>query len=320
MQREGSAFSGLGVVMLKELSDHLTSIRMRVLEWLVVLVALAALYGAIQQIKDTTAEDPFLFLRLFTTSRDPLPSFVSFLSFLVPLMAIGLGFDAVNSEHNRRTLSRILSQPIYRDALLFGKFLAGLVTLSLSLITLWLLVIGLGLFLIGIPPGAEEIARSFVFLLVTIVYAGVWLALALLFSILFRSAATAALVTLGLWLLVTFIWPVLSGALAQIFVPLDPRYTALGLQTPGTAQLEQILARFSPSTLYAEVVVALLDPTTRALGPIYLSQLQGAVLGAPLPFAESVLIAWPQMVGMIATAIVLFVIGYVIFQRQEVRA
>jgi ABC-2 type transport system permease protein len=320
MQREGSAFSGLGVVMLKELSDHLTSIRMRVLEWLVVLVALAALYGAIQQIKDTTAEDPFLFLRLFTTSRDPLPSFVSFLSFLVPLMAIGLGFDAVNSEHNRRTLSRILSQPIYRDALLFGKFLAGLVTLSISLITLWLLVIGLGLLLIGIPPSAEEMARSFVFLLVTIVYAGVWLALALLFSILFRSAATAALVTLGLWLLVTFIWPVLSGALAQIIVPPDPRYTALGLQTPGTAQLEQILARFSPSTLYAETVVALLDPTTRALGPIYLSQLQGAVLGAPLPFAESILIAWPQMVGMIATAIVLFVIGYVIFQRQEVRA
>ncbi len=320
MQREGSAFSGLGVVMLKELSDHLTSIRMRVLEWLVVLIALAALYGAIQQIKDTTAEDPFLFLRLFTTSRDPLPSFVSFLSFLVPLMAIGLGFDAVNGEHNRRTLSRILSQPIYRDALLFGKFLAGLVTLSISLIALWLLVVGLGLLLIGIPPGAEEIARSFVFLLVTIVYAGVWLALALLFSVLFRSAATAALITLGLWLLVTFIWPVLSGALAQIIVPPDPRYTALGLQTPTTAQLEQVLARFSPSILYAEIVVALLDPTTRALGPIYLSQLQGAVLGAPLPFGESVLIAWPQMVGMIATAIVLFVIGYVIFQRQEVRA
>ncbi len=320
MQREGSAFQGLGVVMLKELSDHLTSVRMRVLEWLVVLIALAALYGAIQQVKETTAEDPFLFLHLFTTSREPLPSFVSFLSFLVPLMAIGLGFDAVNSEHNRRTLSRILAQPIYRDALLFGKFLAGLVTLSISLITLWLLVVGLGLLLIGVPPGAEEIARSFVFLLVTIVYAGVWLALALLFSVLFRSAATAALITLGLWLVITFIWPVLAGAVAQIFIPPDPRYAALGLQTPGTVELEQILARLSPSTLYAEVVVALLDPTTRALGPIYLSQLQGAVLGAPLPLGASVLIAWPQIVGMIATAILLFVIGYVIFQRQEVRA
>src|SRR5215475_6029338 len=124
MQREGSAFSGLGVVMLKELSDHLTSVRMRVLEWLVVLVALAALYGAIQEIRDTTAEDPFLFLKLFTTSRAQFPfTFASFLTILVPLVAIGMGFDAVNGEHNRRTLSRILSQPIYRDALLFGKFL-----------------------------------------------------------------------------------------------------------------------------------------------------------------------------------------------------
>jgi ABC-2 type transport system permease protein len=306
--------------VLKELSDHLTSVRMRVLEWLVVLVALAALYGAIQQIKATTAEDPFLFLRLFTTSREPLPSFVSFISFLVPLMAIGLGFDAVNGEYNRRTLSRILAQPIYRDALLFGKFLAGLTTLAISLITLWLLVMGLGLLLIGIPPGAEEIGRSILFLVVTIIYAGVWLAVALLFSIVFRSAATAALVTLGIWLFLTFIWPVLAGAVAQVIVPMDPRYAALGLQTPGTAEAEHILARLSPSTLFAETVVAILDPTTRSLGPIYLSQLQGAVLGAPLPIGESMLIAWPQTVGMIASAIVLFVIGYVIFQRQEVRA
>jgi ABC-2 type transport system permease protein len=320
MRREGSAFQGLGAVVLKELSDHLTSVRMRVLEWLVVLVAIAALWGAIQQIKETTAEDPFLFLRLFTTSREPLPSFVSFISFLVPLIAIGLGFDSVNGEYNRRTLSRILSQPIYRDALLFGKFIAGLMTLAISLITLWLLVVGLGLVLVGIPPGAEEIGRSFLLLVVTIIYAGVWLALAMLFSILFRSAATAALVTLGLWLLISFIWPVLAGAVAQIIAPPDPRYMALGLQTPATVQVEQFLARLSPSTLFGEVVVALLDPTTRSLGPIYLSQMQGAVLGAPLPIGESMLIAWPQTVGMVATAILLFVIGYVIFQRQEVRA
>ncbi len=45
MRREGSPWQGLGVVTLKELSDHLTSARMRVLEWLVVLVALAAVYA-----------------------------------------------------------------------------------------------------------------------------------------------------------------------------------------------------------------------------------------------------------------------------------
>src|SRR5215210_7513227 len=173
MRREGSPFQGLGTVLLKELSDHLTSARMRVLEWLVVLTAMAALYGAIQQVRDSTAEDPFLFLRLFTVSREPLPSFVSFLSFLVPLMAIGLGFDTVNGEYNRRTMSRILAQPIYRDALLMGKFLGGLATLAISLIALWLLVIGLGLFLLGQPPGAEEMLRSLVFLVVMFFFSGV---------------------------------------------------------------------------------------------------------------------------------------------------
>ena len=320
MQREGSAFQGLGVVMLKELSDHLTSIRFFVLELLVILIAMVTVFAATLQIKDTTAEDPFLFLRLFTTSRDPFPAFLLWLTMLVPLMAIGLGFDSVNSEHNRRTMSRILAQPIYRDALLFGKFFGALTTLAIALIVLWLMVIGLGLIAIGIPPGGEEIARISVFLLVTIVYAGVWLALSMLFSIIFRSAATAALVTLGLWLFLQLIWPILAGAVAQIIVPPDPRYMALGLDTPGTAELQQILARLSPSTLFGEIVVALLDPTTRALGPIYLSQLQGAVLGAPLPLGSSILIAWPQMVGMIATAMILFVIGYVVFQRQEVRA
>jgi ABC-2 type transport system permease protein len=312
MRREGSPWQGLGVVMLKELSDHMASARMRVLEWLVVLTALAAVFAAITQVRDVTAEDPFLFLRLFTTAREPLPSFVSFLGFLVPLMAIGLGFDAVNSEHNRRTLSRILSQPIYRDALLFGKFLAGLITLAISLIVLWLLVIGLGLLMLGVPPGGDEMGRALIFLAVTIAYAGVWLALAMLFSVTFRSPATAALVTLGLWLFLSVIWPSLAPAITQALVSSDDQATLVI-----TAQM---LARVSPSTLYGETVLALLHPTTRTLGPVYLSQLEGAVMGAPLPILQSLLVAWPQIVGLVAAGILLFVGSYVVFQRQEVRA
>ena len=157
-------------------------------------------------------------------------------------MAIGLGFDAINSEHNRRTLSRILAQPIYRDALLMGKFVAGLATLAINLAALWLLVIGLGLIFLGVPPGGEEIARSLVFLVIAIFYAGVWLALAMLLSIVFRSPATAALVALGIWLFLAVLWPMLAPALAQMIAPPDPRYAALGLQTPDTAIWAQFFA------------------------------------------------------------------------------
>src|SRR5438309_3581679 len=300
MRREGSALHGFGVVTLKEIADHFTSILVVVLVVLVTATAVAVVRGAVDQIKEITAEDPFLFLRLFTRGW-PLP-LVALLSFLVPLVAIGLGFDAVNGEHNRRTLSRILAQPIYRDALLFGKFLAGLFTLTVSLIVLWLMVIGLGLLQLGIPPNAEEMARALIFLVVAIAYAGVWLSLAMFFSIVFRSPATAALTTLGLWLFLTLIWPVLAPQFAVTFAPTSDEETLI--------LTAQYLSRVSPSTLFGEIVLAILTPTTRSLGPIYFSQLQGAVLGAPMPLAESVIIAWPQIVGLIAGTILLFVLGY----------
>jgi ABC-2 type transport system permease protein len=320
MRREGSPWQGLSAVTLKELADHLSSARMRVLEWLVILTAFAALYGAIQQIKDTTAEDPFVFLRLFTVAKPPLPSFVAILGFLIPLMAIGLGFDAVNGEHSRRTLSRILSQPIYRDALLLGKFLAGLGTLAISLVCLWLLVMGLGLVLLGVPPSGQEVARSLIFLLIALAYAGVWLAVAMLFSIVFRSAATAALMSLGLWLFLAVLWPMLAPALAQAIAPPDLQALMLGRPPIETLEWTQGLARLSPNQLFAESVEAILSPMTRSLGLIFVSQLEGAVMGTPLPLGQSILIAWPQAVGLIAATILLFVIGYVVFQRQEVRA
>jgi ABC-2 type transport system permease protein len=45
----------------------------------------------------------------------------------------------------------------------------------------------------------------------------------------------------------------------------------------------------------------------------------GSIPGA-LPLTQSLLIVWPQAVAMVAGVIMLFVIGYVTFQRQEVRA
>src|SRR5258708_10050618 len=94
MRREGSPFQGLGVVILKELSDHLSSWRMRVLEWLVVIAAVAVLvppFRPISQIRESIAEDPFLFLKLITRAGRA-PPLGAVLSFLVPPVAIMLGF------------------------------------------------------------------------------------------------------------------------------------------------------------------------------------------------------------------------------------
>ena len=43
---------------------------------------------------------------------------MSFIALLGPIVGLALGFDAVNSERSNGTLNRLVSQPIYRDAII----------------------------------------------------------------------------------------------------------------------------------------------------------------------------------------------------------
>src|SRR5205085_595827 len=125
-QRRGSPWTGVGIVVAKETADHLGGIRMVVLEALIFLVALFVAWLSTTAIRETIGQSPFLFLNLLTIAPDPIPvSFAFMIGLVIPVIAIALGFDAINAEFNQRTLSRILAQPIYRDALLVSTLIAG---------------------------------------------------------------------------------------------------------------------------------------------------------------------------------------------------
>jgi ABC-2 type transport system permease protein len=89
---------------------------------------------------------------------------------------------------------------------------------------------------------------------------------------------------------------------------------------------QQILARFAPSALFNEIVAVVLDPSVRstqqsmfaAMGLVLIER--GAIPDAPIPLLQSLLVVWGQIVGLVAGSILLFVAGYIVFQRQEVRA
>jgi ABC-2 type transport system permease protein len=318
--RGGSPWTGVGTVLAKETADHLSGPRMVVIETLVFLIALVVAWFSTTTIRENIGESPFLYLRLLTIAPDPIPFSCLFIIGLVtPVIAILLGFDAISAEFNQRTMSRILAQPIYRDALLLGKFLARLLAFTIALISLWLLVLGLGFLRTGLPPGGEELIRMLGFLVATIAYGSVWLAVAMLFSVLFRAPATAALAAFGLWLLFTIFWSLMITPLLTTVIA-GP---AQGLLGPNLAyvQTEQVVQRISPNTLYGETAQALLNPETRTLGVVLVTLGEArSMLKAPLPVSQSFLLIWPQLTGLIAATIVIFAITYVVFQRQEIRA
>jgi ABC-2 type transport system permease protein len=63
----------------------------------------------------------------------------------------------------------------------------------------------------------------------------------------------------------------------------------------------------------------MLHPSTRTLGTVVFSQLQGAILGNPLPFSQSLLLIWPHVSGFAAGTILILTLSYMIFQRREIR-
>src|SRR4030065_212067 len=146
--------SGLMAIFWKELADHFNSKRFIILSLLIYLAGIATIYVAAQNFRTGISENTqFIFLRLFIVSGESLPfSFPFFLSLFIPIVGIALGFDAINSERTSGNLSRILSQPLYRDSVINGKFLAGLVTISILEVSIVFLVAGVGLRMICVLP------------------------------------------------------------------------------------------------------------------------------------------------------------------------
>src|SRR5262245_48689136 len=211
----------MSVVFWKELADHFSSRRFMILLIIIILSGLWATYATGQAIRQNTDTVPpqYAFLLLLTSSGESIFSLATFLGFFGPLVGITLGFDSISGEYARGTLSRVLSQPIYRDSLINGKFFAGLTTVAVLWGSILLLVIGLGTTILGFPPNAEELWRMLIFTAVGIFYVGFWLALAMLFSLLFQKTVTAALASMAVWLFIPLFVVIISHDVAGIVLP-----------------------------------------------------------------------------------------------------
>ena len=317
-QKTEERYTGLRALYRKEMRDHIRSSRFLLILGLIVITSFASLYGVLSGLQQGSQDTEFLFLSLFTQSGSAIPSFVSFIALLGPFVGLVLGFDAINSERNAGTLNRLLSQPIYRDSVINGKFLAGAAIIFAMVFCMGALFGAIGLLATGIPPKAEEVGRIIVFLFLTGVYICFWLGLSILFSVLCRHAATSALAVIACWLFFTVFVSLLAGIIAAAVYPTDGGFLGI-LNVADNYTLNLYLNRLSPYYLYGEAVTTIMNPGVRSVGLVMSSQLEGAVAGY-LPFTQSLLLIWPQFTGLCAMTLIAFTISYLKFMRQEVRA
>lgn len=318
---------GWMTIAAKEFTDHLLSVRLYVLLVVLGIAALIPLYFAAETIKSAASAasgQSAVFLALFTLSPQGI-NFLRvdwFVAIAAPLLGVGFAFDAVNGERHQGTLPRLMSQPIYRDDVINGKFAAGLAIISLVLLVMVGLISGFGMLRLGITPAWSEVYRLVAWLVLTILYVALWLAFGTLLSVVLRRAATSALVGLGVWLFVAvpqfgqFLVSLLGAVIAPGGTSAQDQLSALDTQ--------QFLLRLLPSTLYQEASGVILNPristVTNPTTIEQLNQLQQQTLGSIVSFDQSLLLVWPHIVVLVALTVGCFALAYARFMRQEVRA
>ena len=302
-------------VFWKEMRDHFSSWRFILLVAIILVTGIGFTWWSGQTIKQAASEAPteYVFLLLLTLERAVF-SVATFLGFVGPFVGIILGFDMISGEYARGTLSRVLSQPIYRDSLINGKFFAGLATISVLWFSILLIFLGLGTSILGFPPGGEELWRLLIFTCAGILYVAFWLALAMLFSLLFQRTVTAALAALTAWLFLTLFIPILAQALPVLVVPTasTPDQQALQLN------IETMTHRVSPVYIYSEIVRNLLNPRAHLMQLV--SEQVGGILPTPLSLGQSLVLIWPHLCTLAALLAICFGISYIKFMRDEIRA
>ena len=122
-------------------------------------------------------------------------SLTSLAIYLVPLIALLLGFDAVVGERERGVLDLLLSQPITRAELLMGKYL-GLAA-ALSMATL----VGFGAALVPLAPSMDAASLMIYlrFVCSALMLGLAFLSLAVLVSTVARDRTRATGAAIALW-------------------------------------------------------------------------------------------------------------------------
>ncbi|GEM_PF-500645 len=124
--------------------------------------------------------------------------------FLLPIIALMLGFGTLAGERESGSLGLLIAQPVTRAQILLGKFV-GLYAVLASAI-----LVGLGgsalIVLANAPSSPNAMNHLILFLVITLAWAGAWLSLTLLVSAYFQRRGTAIAGSLLAWFIMSIVW------------------------------------------------------------------------------------------------------------------
>lgn len=131
------------------------------------------------------------------------------------LLAVLFAYDAIAGERENGTLAQILSNSIPRSHVLLGKYIGGII--PLSILVIFSLLTGLLVILRSnsVSFQGHDWIRILLIVCVILVYTSVFYTLGILASVICRHSATALMLLLFLWVLTVIIVPAIASYTAS---------------------------------------------------------------------------------------------------------
>ncbi|MEM3366274.1 MAG: ABC transporter permease subunit [Candidatus Methanomethyliaceae archaeon] len=322
--------SGMFVIFRKELADNFVNKRFLMIFALVLFLSTASAYQGASSMRESQLTN---FLFIFTTGTSGT-SFISLMVLFGPLLGLTISFDAINRERKSGTLSTVLTQPIFRDSIINGKFLAGAVTLSSAILGTMAIMMGISIPLLGFGPTAEQLMAILYLAILTILYLCFWFGIGLLFSVLSREPSTSILASIGTWVTFSILIFIISGFVVDLVAPLPYRLIAGPTNATGPMRIEfdrtlmetrnvlsNTISSLSPAYLYSEAALRIMGSMGGSFSFTGFRVSIPAGMGSIRTFnlAEALSSTWPHFAVLSICLVVCFVAAYIRFLRYEIR-
>jgi len=254
----------------KEFRDRMRS------RWVLAVAAILALFALVIAYFGAAQSGAVGFKGMELT----IASLTSLVIYLVPLIALILGYDAIIGERERGSLDLLLSLPVTRLELLLGKYLGLALALGASILA------GFGLAGVALSYGIglDALYHYAGFMLSTLLMGLAFLSIALLVSVLATNKVAASGAAVVLWFFFVLVYDLI---LLGILVTTEGRYTGAAfpvLLFLNPADIYRILNVFSLEEVKTLYGLATVFPETLA-NPWLLGTTLFLWIAAPLALA-----------------------------------
>jgi ABC-2 type transport system permease protein len=326
-------------VASKEFSDIVRGKRFLILVivfGLVMAMAVASVYlrvvQAAQQAGGIAMPRGFLGLAAY--------NLITTMSYFAPIIGLALGCDAISGEREKGTLKITLAQPVFRDTVINGKFLAAFMAISLAIIIASIADIGGSVLTLGITPTIDDIARLLLFMLFSILFAMTYYGLSAFLSTVSKRTTQSVIISVMLWAVFTFVIPIIATLVAFSLTPPSVRPFQNVTRPFQNATSRQEYERLIEAMRRQSAIIETIQSVTpnyhfNRVAQYVLQAYAGIRIGAGgigaggvaqgqagtrnVSILESLIFAWPNILVLTVATIITFIASYIVFIRQEIR-